>query len=63
MNDRIEAAEMTAPTVSVWTPWGEQKVVRSDSRAALLRRAAKRLRSQDESGLTQNLSDQVLAGG
>ena len=48
MSEMIESTDPVLPTVSVWTPWGEQKVGKGDSRAATLRRAAARLRASEE---------------
>lgn len=53
MNEWIEGADANGSTVSVWTPWGEQRVLRSDGRAAMLRRAASRLRGNDDGMVPQ----------
>jgi len=34
-------------TVVVWTPWGEQRVPRAESRAASVGRMVKRIRDQE----------------
>lgn len=48
MNEWIEGSDKVR-TVSVWTPWGEQKVQRSDGRAAA-RRANERMTRDEAPG-------------
>jgi hypothetical protein len=62
MNEWIESGDANAATVSVWTPWGEQKVMQSDRRA-LLRRAQARLRRGDDAVAQQSLPEASFSAG
>lgn len=45
--ERHESSERDTPTVTVWTPWGEQPVPRADSRPASLKRMVQRMRDTE----------------
>lgn len=61
MNEWVENTEASVTTVSVWTPWGEQKVVRADKRA-LLRRVAARMRRAEDGIAPQSLAESAFSG-
>lgn len=61
MNEWVENTDASATTVSVWTPWGEQKVMRADKRA-LLRRVAARMRRTEDAVAPQSLSESAFGG-
>ena len=54
-SERNDFSERGTAMVTVWTPWGEQRVPRADSRTASLRRMVKRLRDS-ESGEHEGLA-------
>ena len=59
----IDGADPTLTTVSVWTPWGEQKVQKLESCTAMLRRAATRMRGRDELLSVPDFSDRAWPAG
>ncbi len=59
----IDSADSTLATVSIWTPWGEQKVQKLESRTALLRRAVTRMRGSDELPSVPDFSDRAWPAG
>lgn len=46
-NELSNTADQAKPIVAVWTPWGEQRVPRVESRGAILQRIAQRARDSD----------------
>lgn len=62
MNEWFENAETGGNTVSVWTPWGEQKVLRADKRA-LMRRFSAGMRRTEDGIAPQSLSECAFGGG
>lgn len=61
MNEWFESSDAGASVVSVWTPWGEQRVMRADRRV-LLRRVAARMRYAEETVAPQSLSEAAFGG-